>query len=59
MCFAERHPPELADLHLAQKIGELDPFVAAVESGREASLSSVLYLIGKAEYMLSLQKARV
>jgi len=46
--FGDRHPPAFADLLLAEKIGEFDPFVRAVESGRGCTVGQVYNLIAQA-----------
>jgi hypothetical protein len=52
MVFAGRQPLEHADAHLAEKLGDLDPFVRAIESGRGCTLAEVPGLTAQAAPML-------
>ena len=52
LAFTDRMPLAHADAHLAEKLGDLDPFVRAAELGRCCTVAEVSGLIAQAAPML-------
>lgn len=56
LAFNARTPPAMDDLLLAEKVGDLDPFVRATESGQDVRIHHISAALGAREFVARHEK---